>query len=104
VNREYYINDGGNQIEKLGMSTLVRYKQAFDLKDVLPEDAYHGAEIIDIANQIKNEVGDKYLNATYDVNKITDTAANTFFSSYAKKYLLNIIKETLTNFGVSMDI
>ena len=48
VTREYYINDAGNQIEKLGMSVLIRYKQLFDLKDELPEDSYHGSEIIDV--------------------------------------------------------
>jgi arginyl-tRNA synthetase len=86
------------------MSTLVRYKQACGKDDVLPEDSYHGAEIIDIANKIKSEVGEKYLQATYDENKIIDAQANDFFKSYAKDFLLGIIKNTLNNFGVAMDI
>ncbi|MDR0674968.1 MAG: arginine--tRNA ligase, partial [Mycoplasmataceae bacterium] len=104
INREYYINDGGNQIEKLGMSVLVRYKQALGLKDELPEDSYHGLEIIEIANKIKNEIGDKYIDAAYNVNKILDSSINDFFKTYATNFLLNNIKQTLNHFDVTMDI
>jgi arginyl-tRNA synthetase len=104
VNREYYINDGGNQIEKLGLSTLIRYKQSCGQTVDLPEDSYHGEEIVEIANRIKTEKQEQYINATYDDNKITDTTVAEFFKSYAKKYLLDVIKQTLINFGVQMDI
>jgi arginyl-tRNA synthetase len=104
VNREYYINDGGNQIEKLALSALIRYKQVCGCNDVLPEDSYHGGEIIDVANKIKSEMGEKYIDTSYDENKILDASTNNFFKTYAKNYLLNIIKNTLTSFGVSIDI
>jgi arginyl-tRNA synthetase len=104
VNREYYINDAGNQIDKLAMSTLVRYKQACDQSASLPEDAYHGNEIVQIANQIKAENGQQYVETPYNDNKILDAKTDIFFKDYAKEYLLNIIKKTLLNFGINIDI
>ena len=53
VTREYYINDAGNQIHNLALSLYARYKQAFNQDAVMPEDGYHGKDIIDIANKIK---------------------------------------------------
>lgn len=103
VNREYYINDAGNQIKKLGMSTLLRYRQLFDKKDNLPEDSYHGKEIIDIAQELKNKYGDKFLKLEWNENEILNDK-NKFVESFAKNYMLNIIKETLKKFNVEMDI
>ncbi len=105
VNREYYINDGGNQIDKLALSVLIRYKQLFDKKDELPEDSYHGKEIIDVANAIKNEHGDKFLKVKYNKDKITDKKEVVdFFKNFSSTYMLELIKTTLHNFGVDMDI
>ena len=66
VTREYYINDAGNQIYNLALSLYARYREAFGLDFELPEDGYHGQDIKDIAVKIKEEVGDKYLNADHD--------------------------------------
>ena len=52
VTREYYINDAGNQMEMLAMSVLVRYKQLFGQDAKLPEDSYHGEEIITVASKL----------------------------------------------------
>ena len=53
VYREFYINDAGNQIEKFGLSLDCRYQQLFLGEDAvpLPEDSYHGADIIDIGGE-----------------------------------------------------
>lgn len=61
VTKEYYINDAGNQITNLGLSILERYKELHGLPFELPEDGYHGQDIIDIATRIKEEIGDKGL-------------------------------------------
>lgn len=63
VNREFYVNDAGNQIEKFATSLEVRYLQHFDSSVELPEDAYHGQDIIDHAENFIAEYGDKYVNA-----------------------------------------
>ena len=52
VTREYYINDAGNQIHNLALSLYARYQQAFGKEVTMPEDGYHGKDIIDIANKI----------------------------------------------------
>lgn len=64
VSREFYVNDAGNQIEKFGLSLEVRYLQHFDSSVEMPEDAYHGADIIEHAENFINEYGDKYVSAT----------------------------------------
>ena len=63
VNREFYVNDAGNQIEKFATSLEVRYLQYFDSTVELPEDAYHGQDIVDHAENFIAEYGDKYVNA-----------------------------------------
>ncbi|MDE7088192.1 MAG: arginine--tRNA ligase, partial [Malacoplasma sp.] len=55
VEKEYYINDGGNQINILAVSAFIRYLQLFNVSVELPEDSYHGSEIIDLAKEIKYE-------------------------------------------------
>ncbi len=62
VNREFYVNDAGNQIEKFATSLEVRYLQHFDSSVELPEDAYHGQDIVDHAENFIKEYGDKYVN------------------------------------------
>lgn len=63
VNREFYVNDAGNQIEKFATSLEVRYLQHFDSSVELPEDAYHGQDIVEHAENFIKEYGDKYVNA-----------------------------------------
>ncbi len=66
VSREFYINDAGNQIEKFGLSLDVRYLQHFKGEEAveLPEDAYHGGDIKELAEAFIEETGDKYLEAS----------------------------------------
>ena len=63
VNREFYVNDAGNQIEKFATSLEVRYLQHYDSSIELPEDAYHGQDIVEHAENFIKEYGDKYVNA-----------------------------------------
>ena len=57
VSREYYINDAGNQINNLAYSLEARYKQALGMDAEMPEDGYHGPDIIEIAGKLKEEFG-----------------------------------------------
>lgn len=61
VNREFYVNDAGNQIEKFATSLEVRYLQAFRDGVEMPEDAYQGADITEHAKNFISEFGDKYV-------------------------------------------
>ena len=60
VQREFYINDAGNQIEKFATSLEVRYLQLCGKEIEMPEDAYHGADITEHAKAFYKINGDKY--------------------------------------------
>ncbi|MBQ4266718.1 MAG: arginine--tRNA ligase [Clostridia bacterium] len=57
VAREFYVNDAGNQIEKFGLSLDIRYQQLCGMEIELPEDSYHGEDIIERAQEYKDEFG-----------------------------------------------
>ena len=93
VTKEYYINDAGNQINNLGLSLLARYKGVCGLEENMPEDGYHGNEIIDIAKELYEKYSDSKLEDDLE-----------FFKVYATNYLLDIIKTHLSSFGVDFDV
>lgn len=64
VEREFYINDAGNQINKFGLSLDLRYQQIYREGVEMPEDSYHGEDIINHAKAFAEVNGDKYMNAT----------------------------------------
>lgn len=93
VTREYYINDGGNQINNLGLSIKTRYENICNIDTQMPEDGYYGEEIIDIARNIYEKYKDKKLNEGID-----------FFTELGIDVLLNRIKKDLKDFNVEFDI
>ncbi|WP_084804398.1 arginine--tRNA ligase [Halonatronum saccharophilum] len=96
VTKEYYINDAGNQMNILGNSVAVRYRQLLGEDIEMPEDAYKGDYIKDIAQDIIDEFADKYLEEAKD-KKID------FFREYGYKYCLKNIEEDLNSFGIEFD-
>ncbi len=94
--REYYINDGGHQIEMLGESLISRYFDCFQQSYPLPEEGYHGADVIEIARQIAQNDGAKWLDA--------DPAERLeYFKEEGSRVELARIKEDLALFNVSFD-
>ena len=93
VTREYYINDGGNQIHNLGLSIKARYDNICGKELNMPEDGYHGEEIIEIAQGIYDEFGDSKLDAEIS-----------YFTNLGVSKLLQRIKDDLKNFRVEFDI
>jgi len=61
VEKEYYLNDMGNQVDRFGQSLYVRYRQCLDGEAVMPEDGYLGDYLIDLARELAEEQGDRYL-------------------------------------------
>lgn len=103
VEKEYLINDAGNQMNKLAYSVLVRYKQILGINIELVEDAYHGEEIKYVAMALKNQVNDKYINVVLEDGKIIDSQINSFISRFSKDYLLKIINNDLKAINVEFD-
>ena len=60
VQREYYVEDGGTQVKRFGESVAIRYRQLFGEEVEVPQDAYPGDYVKDIAAQIKDTHGDVY--------------------------------------------
>ena len=61
VTREYYVNDAGRQMDILGLSTWLRYLEQHDVTVPFPPNAYQGSYVRDMAGQLKNAHGDKYV-------------------------------------------
>ncbi len=61
VEREFYINDAGNQINKFGLSLDLRYLQLYKDGIEMPEDSYHGEDIINHAKEFAKIHGDSYV-------------------------------------------
>lgn len=96
VDREYYINDAGNQIDHLALSIETRYLEALGLEAEMPEDGYHGEDIVAIAKDIINESGDAWVHKEGEERVA-------YFKEYGLKYLLENIATDLRNFRVEFD-
>ena len=97
VESEYYINDAGNQMDKLTISVNARYLELLGQKVDFPEDGYLGADIIDTTKRIIARHGDKFLNLPEDERlKILGELA------YADKMLE--LKDDLEKFRVHFDV
>jgi arginyl-tRNA synthetase len=61
VHREYYYNDAGAQIDRLARSLWIRYQQHFGRDVVLPDDAYHGEYVSELAGRLAARRGDRFV-------------------------------------------
>ena len=95
VTREYYINDAGSQIYNLGLSLKARYEEIFGLQSSIPEDGYAGHDIVEIAQALAEEIGDKAL--------FMDNAID-FYKERAMKVELDRIIADLDTFRVHFDV
>ena len=93
VTREYYINDAGNQMNNLGISIKERYKELCNLPFNIPEDGYHGKEIVAIAKTIYD---------SYKEEKLTENIE--YFKQVGLNVLMQQIKKDLDNYRVNFDV
>ena len=96
VLREYYVNDAGHQIDMLAESLISRYFDCFGKNYPLPEDGYHGPDVIKLAHDLADTDGDKWLNA--DVNERKE-----YFKDKGIELELNKIKRDLDYYRVGFD-
>jgi len=99
VEREYYINDAGLQMELLGKSAQSRYLDALGRGDEapMPEDGYHGDYMTDIARSFVEKYGDELAKRPME-----ETAE--FFSVETGKIVTEMIRKDLEEFGVTFDV
>lgn len=96
VTREYYINDGGSQVDVLARSIFLRYQEAFGKEVVFQEGTYPGDYLIPIAKALKEKVGDLYLNKPED-NWLPE------LRNFAVEAMMNLIRSDLDLLGIEMD-
>lgn len=93
VEREYYFNDAGAQMQRLGESLRARYLQKLGRPAKLPEDGYQGEYLIEIAEQLISEKGDSLL----------DNEDWTIFTAYATSRIMKLIQQDLQDLRIEFD-
>ncbi len=96
AHKEYYVNDGGNQIRILGDSIKLRALEILGETVEFPEDNYQGEYIKDMA---KHFMDDKNFKSADDVKGVSDDV----YMDFGAQYLLDVIKTDLKDFGVEFD-
>ena len=96
VTREYYINDGGAQVDVLARSVFLRYQEAFGKEVVFEDGTYPGDYLIPIALKLKDKFGDAYLQKSED-KWLPE------FRDYAVQAMMDLIKSDLDLLGIEMD-
>src|SRR5665648_168715 len=97
VEKEYYINDQGRQMDLLGRSVQVRYNNLLGEKKEFPADGYKGEYIFDIAKEVIDKFQDKYKGRD-------DKESREFFREFTLKKILSGIKKDLKDFGIEFDV
>lgn len=97
VTREYYINDGGAQVDVLARSVYLRYLEAHGQEVVFPDGTYPGDYLVDVGVALKDKVGTAYIDKDEDVwlAEIRD---------FATAAMMDLIRADLAALGVEMDL
>jgi len=93
VEREYYFNNAGKQMERLGLSVYLRYCELLNVKIDFPEECYQGKYIYNISQILVDQYGDKLL----------DDETNQLFKNTAEENIFNDIKNTLQKLGIEFN-
>jgi arginyl-tRNA synthetase len=96
VEREYYINDAGNQMDTLGRSLYYRYQQLLGQDIPFPDEHYQGEYMLDLAKEFRQEAGERYRDNSLD-------EVLPIFTRFAGERILEGIREDLRVFGVTFD-
>ncbi|MBQ1383471.1 MAG: arginine--tRNA ligase, partial [Solobacterium sp.] len=97
VTREYYINDAGSQIDNMGYSLQARYLQRCGREGIIPEGGYHGQDLVKIADDLYQEIGEKYADTPIEESFL-------FFREYGLKAELAKLKKDLEEFRCEFDV
>ena len=97
VTREYYINDGGAQVDVLARSAYERYREAHGLSPEIAEGLYPGEYLIEVGEALKAEFGAQFLDQPESVwlEPIRD---------FATARMMAMIRDDLAALGVTMDV
>ena len=101
VQREYYINDAGNQIDNLIFSVWYEYLKIYNAEDRVvdysKDDMYKGNYIVTLANMVNDKFKDSLLQEEFDYRAMEK------FKDLIINEIMNWIKKTLNNLGITFD-
>ena len=97
VEKEYYINDAGAQMQAFYESLYARYLELFGKEAQIPENGYHGSYMVDLAKEIYAERGKEFL-------KLTPEEAVIILGSLGKEKVISSIRNDLNLLKVSFDV
>lgn len=97
VTREYYINDGGAQVDVLARSVYLRYLEAHGQEVAFPDGTYPGDYLIAVGESLKDKVGDAYLDKGEQF-WLEDVR------NFATDAMMDLIRADLKALGVEMDV
>ncbi len=97
VAREYYINDGGAQVDVLARSIYLRYLEQFGHDVSFPDGTYPGDYLVDVGQALAQKFGDQYLGKD-------ESEWLTIFRDEGVNAMMALIKKDLASLGVSMDV
>ncbi len=97
VEKEYYINDAGSQIDAFSHSLYTRYQQSLGITAEMPTEGYFGKYMVDLAKEIIAENGDKY-------RALTEAEATAQLGQLGLKKIIDQIKADLELLGVQFDV
>ncbi|MDF1728450.1 MAG: arginine--tRNA ligase [Sulfitobacter sp.] len=97
VTREYYINDGGGQVDVLARSVYLRYLEAHGQEVAFPDGTYPGDYLIAVGEALKDEVGDAYVDRD-------ESEWLAHVRTFATDRMMDLIRQDLAALGVTMDV
>ncbi len=97
VEKEYYINDAGSQIDAFGRSLYARYQQSLGTPVEIPSEGYFGSYMVELAKEIIAEEGDRFLN-------LSEVEAVSQLGKLGVAKLIDQIRKDLELLGVSFDV
>ncbi|MGR3623629.1 arginine--tRNA ligase [Pseudophaeobacter sp.] len=97
VTREYYINDGGGQVDVLARSVYLRYLEAHGQEVAFADGTYPGDYLVPVGQALKDKVGDAYVGKPEEVWLAA-------VREYSTEAMMDLIRADLAQLGIEMDV
>ena len=97
VEKEYYVNDAGGQINAFYRSLHARYREALGHPTEVPADGYHGLYLVDMAREVVAEHGDRFL-------RMPEAEAVAAIGAIGLARVMDLIRTDLAMIGVRFDV
>ena len=97
VTREYYINDGGAQVDVLARSVYLRYLEAHGQEVAFEDGTYPGDYLIPVGEELKEKVSDAYV-GKHESDWLLDVR------EFSTEKMMDLVRADLASLGIEMDV